>query len=285
MQLRAEAAALANNTYASQFYDDIAQYLPNYVTTSERGSWKAHINLPQGATNPIAILSAPGYDYQDNVFDTTAYQYWAEVPDNGQVEISRVKAGDYRLTVYADNIFGDFVYENVTVKAGQETHIGDIKWTAESAGTELWRLGVPDKSAGEYKHGNTPDASHPLQPPEYRIYWGAYDFIDDFPNGVNFKIGSSSEVNDFNYVHWSVFGGSLTRPQVVASSTINNWTISFDVDDKDIKHTTLGTFTVQFAGVTTAAGNTDVYSSTAKYSNLPYVVAVNGHDLDPYIVP
>ncbi|WRT66806.1 uncharacterized protein IL334_003769 [Kwoniella shivajii] len=281
-QLQEEAEQFANSSYAHQFYDDIARYIPGYVTTSSRGSWTAQLQLPTGAKNTIAILSAPGYDYQDNVFNTSAYQYWAEVGSDGHIEIDRVKEGDYRLTVYADNIFGDFVQENITVTAGQTTKSGIIAWEAESAGTELWRLGVPDKSAGEYKHGYQPDPDHPLHPPQYRIYWGAYDFVDEFPQGVNFKIGESQESVDFNYVHWSVFGGSLTRPAVVAASTVNNWTITFDVEPEDLTGTSNATFTVQLAGASTAAGNTDVYSNTTKYSNLPYVVVINGKELDPW---
>jgi rhamnogalacturonan endolyase len=276
---------MANVNYGSQFYDDIAQYIPNYVTSSQRGTWTAKINLPKGASNAIAILSAPGYDYQDNTANTAAYQYWADIDGNGKVEIDRVKAGDYRLTIYADGIFGDYVYENVTVSAGKQTNSGNIKWDAESSGTELWRLGNPDKSAGEFRHGDTPDPTHPLHPPEYRIYWGAYDFIKDFPTGVHFKIGESNVAQDFNYVHWSVFGGSLNRPEVVAGPSINNWTVSFDLKDSEIKHTTNGTLTIQFAGVATDAGNTDVFSTKLPYYNLPYVVSVNGHDLPPFIVP
>ena len=230
-------------------------------------------------------MTAKGYDYQDNVFDTEAYQYWAEIPSNGKVEITRIKAGDYRLTVYAANIFGDYVYENIAISAGQEMDSGTLTWSAESSGTELWRLGVPDKSAGEYRHGYAPDPSHPLHPPEYRIYWGAYDFLNDFPNGVNFHIGNSSVATDFNYVHWSNFGGTLTRPAVVASPTINNWTVSFDLTANSIVNTSTGTLTIQFAGIATDAGNTDEFSSSERYSDLPYVVAVNGHDLEPFIVP
>ncbi|WWC69791.1 uncharacterized protein I206_103734 [Kwoniella pini CBS 10737] len=283
--LQEEAESFANNTYAHQFYDDIAQHVPGYVTTAQRGSWKAQIQLPEGANNTIAILSAPGYDYQDNVFNTSAYQYWCEVGSDGSVYIDRIKAGEYRLTVYADNIFGDFIQEGIVISASQETDSGQITWNAESAGTELWRLGVPDKSAGEYKHGNHPDPNHPLHPPEYRIYWGAYDYVNDFPNGVNFKIGESNEADDFNYIQWSVFGGSLTRPEVVANPTINNWTISFDLQEQDLTNVSNATLTIQMAGVSTAAGNTDVLSNKTKYSNLPFVVAINSNELEPWVIP
>lgn len=283
--LRADAETLANTQTHAQFYDDIASYVPGYATTKERGSWKAKVNLPKGASNAIAILTAPGYDYQDNAQNASAYQYWANIASNGQVTIPRVKAGDYRLTMYADGIFGDYVQETISVKPGSQTNSGNIKWVAESAGTELWRIGTPDKSAGEYRHGNALDTTHPLHAPEYRIYWGAYDYINDFPNGVNFHVGKSKEATDFNWVHWAAYGSSMTRPGIYADATINNWTISFDTTAKQLKSKTEATFTVQLAGVTTAAGNTDTYSDAAPWYNLPLVVNVNGVDLEAFVIP
>ena len=38
--------------------------------------------------------------------------------------------------------------DDIVVKAGKLTHV-QATWVPESAGTELWRIGVPDKSAGE----------------------------------------------------------------------------------------------------------------------------------------
>lgn len=64
-------------------------------------------------------------------------------------------------------------------------------------GTELWRLGTPDKTAGEFRHGFAKDPDHTLHPEEYRSYWGAWDFPTDFPQGVNFTIGESNEAEDW----------------------------------------------------------------------------------------
>jgi rhamnogalacturonan endolyase len=259
-----------------------------YVTTSQRGSWQAKLNLPKSASNGIAILSQNGVNYQDNVYDTKAYQYWANIDDNGKVNIDRVKAGTYRLTVYAAGVFGFYEQDGVVISAGQNTDSKNIKWDGESAGTELWRIGTPDLSSGEYRHGDMRDLSHPLQPPEYRIYWGAYDFINDFPEGVNFHVGKSSEAKDWNVVHWSVFGGyaNSNRPkQVEGNGEINNWTITFDLNDKDLRKKSDATFTIQLAGAKGASGNTDIYNATEPFSNLPLTVAVNGKELEPWVIP
>jgi rhamnogalacturonan endolyase len=286
--LRSDAAKYANPSFAASFYDDIAHEIPGYIPTSGRGSWQAKLNLPKGASNAIAILSQDRVNYQDNL-DTKAYQYWADIDDhNGKVSIDRVKAGTYRLTVHAAGVFGFYEQDGIVIGAGQNTDSKNIKWDGESAGTELWRIGTPDLSSGEFRHGDARDPTHPLQPPEYRIYWGQYDFINDFPEGVNFVVGKSNEATDWNYVHWSVFGGyaNYRRPkQVEGNGEINNWTITFDLNDKDLRRKSTASFTIQLAGAKTAAGNTDLFNSSEPYSNLPLAVVVNGHELDPWIIP
>ncbi|KAI1144980.1 polysaccharide lyase family 4 protein [Nemania diffusa] len=287
--LRDEALQAASPAWNADFYDSIAKHVANYVPTSGRGSWKAQVKLPQGAKNAVAVLAQNRVDFQDNVEDPTAYQYWADiVARDGGVQIDRVKAGTYRLTVYADGIFGDYIQDDIVVKAGHVTNGGTVRWTPEAAGTELWRIGTPDRSSGEYRHGAARDPTHPLHPPEHRIYFDAYDFIDDFPQGVNFHVGKSDEARDLNYVHWSVFGGGANfhRPEQVAGhGEINNWTISFDVAAASLARKRDATFTVQLAGVKTAAGNTDLFNVSQPYNNVPFVVVVNGNELEPWVIP
>lgn len=142
--LRDEAVRFADSTWNAPFYDDIAAKVPGYAPTSARGGWRATVDIPEGASRPIAILSAAGWDYKDNSQNVKAYQYWADVDvETGEVEIERVKAGTYRLTVYADGIFGSHVQEGVVVEAGSTTDSGEIRWVPESAGRELWRIGTP----------------------------------------------------------------------------------------------------------------------------------------------
>ena len=226
-------------------------------------------------------------DYQDNVIDPLTYQYWADIDSDGNVEIDRVRAGTYRLTVYADGIFGDFIKDDIVIEAGKTKECGTLKWIAESAGTELWRIGTPDKTGGEWRHGDVLSDT-PLHPPEYRVYWGAFDYISDFPDGVNFYVGKSDTYKDFNYIHWSVFGGyanSRRSEQVAGNGEINNWTITFDTNQHQLVNKTEATFTIQLAGAKTAAGNTNVFNLTQPWNDLPFVVVVNGHELEPWIIP
>ncbi|KXJ85533.1 rhamnogalacturonate lyase [Microdochium bolleyi] len=315
LTLRADAAQYADPTWNADFYDSIAKHVPNLVTSQQRGEFKTKIDLPKNAKNAIVVLSENGVDFQDNVYDSKVYQYWAEVDKAGRATIPRVKAGTYRVTVYADSVFGQFVQDNVVVTASK-TKDFSVKWREESAGRELFRIGTPDKSSGEYRHGYERDQSRSAHLEQYRIYWAVSDFVKDFPNGITYKVGKSDPAKDLNYVHWSVFGGyanSLRTEPYVGNGNVNNWTIQFDVDKHALgppgppgpphgpaaiapaapgpgpagpgQHPRKATFTVQLAGAKTAAGNTDVYNASEPHANLRYTVSVNGRDLEPWVIP
>ncbi|KAI1102276.1 polysaccharide lyase family 4 protein [Jackrogersella minutella] len=285
--LREDAVKFANPEWNAEFYDSIAEHVPNYVTSKERTTWNLQVDLPETAKNPIAVLAQNGVDFQDNVLDTKAYQYWAEIDEGGHASIPRVKAGTYRLTIYADGIFGQYIQDDVNVSTGKVVTT-QVKWAEESQGEEIFRIGTPDKSSGEYRHGYEPDPTHPRHPEQYRIYWAVYDFVDDFPDGVTFKVGESDVAKDLNYVHWSVFGGyanSLRSEPYYGNGNVNNWTIVFDLEKSQFYQKQQATFTVQLAGAKTAAGNTDVFNASEPHSNLAYIVNINGKDLAPWIIP
>lgn len=116
----------------------------------------------------------------------------------------------------------------------------------------------------------------------------SYDFVDDFPDGVVYKVGESDVSQDLNYVHWSVFGGyaNYERPEAYyGDGNVNNWTVLFDVKNNEIEHKRRATFTVQLAGAKTAAGNTDVFNASEPHANLRYTVSINGKDLEPWTIP
>ncbi|TYJ55124.1 hypothetical protein B9479_004161 [Cryptococcus floricola] len=268
--LYADAKSYSNSSFATDFYDDVADLIPGYTPSSQRGDFNAQIELPANATNAKVVLAQNGVDFQDN--------YWANVSSNGTVSIPRVRAGTYRVTVYAEGVFGQFEQDDVVVSAGDGNEAPFfIKWKAESNGAELWRIGVPDKTAGEFRHGFAKDSNHSLHQEEYRQYWGVWDFPTDFPNGVNYTIGRSDPAKDWNYVHYSIYGGTYTRPGYVVDN-VNVWTVNWAPDgDLNVTGKTAA-LTIQLAGARTASGNLDIPEPTSNYSNVDYTVRVNDND-------
>ncbi|KAJ5167558.1 CAZyme family PL4 [Penicillium canariense] len=274
-ELRAEAEELANPAWNAAFYDSIAKHVVGYAPSGQRGSVRGKVKLPKGAARPIAILTANGVYFQDNSAVSDSYQYWIDIESDGSFTMGHVKAGKYRLTIYAEGIFGDFIRDDIVVHAGKQTIFRDT-WEEESFGTEIWRLGIPDKSSGEFRHGNARDTTHPLHPPEYLIYWGAYDWSMDFPQGINYTIGTSSPAADWNTVHWSVFGPTPSNSHVEYNTT-HDWNIHFALDATALHQRKTASLTVQLAGAKTAAGNTDVWNVNEMYNNLSLQSYINDH--------
>lgn len=280
-KLAADAAQFANPLWNAQFYDDIAKHVPNYVTSDKRTTWSAIVEVPSQAKRPIAVLSENGHDFQDNVQRQGSMQYWGEIDKNtGTVEIPRVREGTYRLTVYADDVFGWFIEDDVEVQLSTNTSTPKrYHWQEESAGTEIWRIGTPDKSAGEFKHGNKPFANKTNHPEEFRMYWAMWDFPTDFPDGVDFRIGESNIAEDFNYIHWSVIShvGNWFRDEPYHKN-VNNWTIRFDLTDAQLADKNTATLTVDLAGVKTG-------SNDDRWVNLPYTLNMNDKDVETWVIP
>ncbi|KAJ7600777.1 galactose mutarotase-like protein [Mycena floridula] len=271
-KLRYDAEEEASFSKYAAFYDSIAHHVPGFSSSTNRGSISLSIALPPAAEDAVAVLSAEGFEFQSNILDLKAHQYWGDIVD-GRVELTNVVEGDYRLTVYAKGVFGTFVQENIKVDAKSIARISGLKWIEESAGKELWRIGIPDRSAGEYKHGfeRDPDKSYHIM--EYRNYWGAYNFSTDFPNGVSIQVGKSDLAKDWNYAQFSEVGGDLLTPgNSTGARQKLNFTIHFEMAATP-PATNNATFTIQLAGASGATGNEDF--SSAQFASFPLNAFVN----------
>ncbi|KAJ7236239.1 galactose mutarotase-like protein [Mycena rebaudengoi] len=260
--LRADAESKADFFAYAIFYQSIAHLVPGFIPPTERGTVSLeHMSLPPAATDAVAVLSAPGLDYPRNILNLKAFQYWGDVSPAGGLKIGNVADGTYRLTVYAKGVFGSFIKEGVEVRAGRITRLKGLVWKEESAGTEVWRIGTPDRSAGEFKHGFERNPNKTFHPMEYRSYWGAYSFANDFPLGVNFVVGKSNVGTDWNYAQLATNGQNV------------NFTIQFDLLQAP-EADSLATFTIQLAGASGATGNEDF--SNATFASFPLEATVNG---------
>jgi rhamnogalacturonan endolyase len=121
--------------------------------------------------------------------DAKFYQFWTRGDDQGRFVIRNVRPGSYTLHAIADGVLGEFTLTNVTVAVSQTNRLADRVWTPVRHGRTLWEIGVPDRTAREFRHG------------DHYWQWGLYfEYPEEFTNDVNFVIGQSDWRRDWNYV-------------------------------------------------------------------------------------
>lgn len=119
--------------------------------------------------------------------DGKYYQFWVRGDKDGKFTIPNVRPGTYTLHAFADGVLGEYAKADVTVAAGKPVDLGSLNWQPVRYGKQLWEIGIPDRTAGEYLHG------------DHYWRWGLYNqYPKDFPNDVNFVIGKSDYRKDWN---------------------------------------------------------------------------------------
>jgi rhamnogalacturonan endolyase len=128
----------------------------------------------------------PQVDWQR---DAKFYQFWSRADAKGRFKIPNVRPGNYTLHAIADGVLGEFTLTNVTVVSAEKKSLGELQWTPARFGHTVWQIGIPDRTAREFRHG------------DHYWQWGLYfDYPKEFPNDVNFIIGKSDLRKDWNYV-------------------------------------------------------------------------------------
>ncbi|WP_348216044.1 polysaccharide lyase family protein [Luteolibacter sp.] len=198
-QLWSSALERAKTERAAWPYPWVKQ--DDYPAAAARGgvSGKIRIEDPAGPPTPLAGmwvgLTAPDYATRDRWNDGTVgwqrdgkfYQYWTHAGADGSFSIKGVRPGTYVLHAFTNGVFGEFQQSGVKVNAGGIASAGELVWTPERAGPTLWQIGIPDRSAAEFRNGD-----------QY-WHWGNYlKFKTDFPDGVNYIVGKSDWKKDWN---------------------------------------------------------------------------------------
>ena len=153
-------------------------------------------NAPGSTNFPPRGLGPPGgsgrngfppkLDWQR---DAKFYQFWVRADAQGRFNIPNVRPGEYWLRAIADGVIGEFALTNVAVAAGTSVGVGTLEWQPVRYGKTIWEIGVPDRTAREFRHG------------DHYWQWGLYfKYADEFTNDVNFVIGQSNPRTDWNYV-------------------------------------------------------------------------------------
>lgn len=146
------------------------------------GAWIGLTHAPY----EVDINSVPTlFDWQ---LDGKYYQYWARVDAKGNFIIPNARPGTYVLYAFNDGILGDYSKADVTIQAGKITQLGTLNWVPVRNGKQLWEIGIPNRSAEEFRHG------------DHYWQWGLYNlYPQEFPNDVDFIIGKSDYRHDWNY--------------------------------------------------------------------------------------
>ncbi|MGA2061858.1 MAG: polysaccharide lyase family protein [Thermoguttaceae bacterium] len=169
--------------------------------------------------------------------DAKYYEFWVRGDDQGLFSIPNVRPGVYTLHAIADGVLGEYAKTDVTVEAGKSVDLGSIEWKPVRYGKQLWDIGIADRTAAEFLHG------------DHYWQWGLYnEYPKDFPDDVNFIIGKSDYHKDWNYCQcpradrpdgttWSVTFDLAEAPHGKATLRLalagtSAWSIAATVNDQ-----------------------------------------------------
>jgi len=168
---------------------------PNYIPPRLGGSApglnrRNFTNTPLGGFTNFPSGLRGGFPAEvDWQRDAKHYQFWINVTPTGKFAIPNVRPGTYTLRAIADGVIGELAVTNIVIAEAETKQFGAIPWTPTRYGRTLWQIGVPDRTAREFRHG------------DHYWQWGLYfQYPKDFPQDVDYIIGRSDWRKDWNYV-------------------------------------------------------------------------------------
>ncbi|HSC37294.1 MAG TPA: polysaccharide lyase family protein, partial [Chitinophagaceae bacterium] len=142
------------------------------------GAWIGVTDLQDGATN-----------FQ---FECKNYQYWVKTDNAGNFTIPNIRPGTYSLFAFGDGAAGEYRQDNVVVTAGNTTSLGTITRTIDRTyGSLVWEIGVPDRTAGEFKMGDF----------DYCEGFVEHKFADSFPPTIEYNTADNNWATVLPYAH------------------------------------------------------------------------------------
>jgi len=190
-----------------------------YPLAVGRGSMfgRLKVNDPQDARASAAgawvgLIPPPATDAaRDWQQQAKGYQYWVRADEDGNFNIPAVRPGTYELRAFNNGVLGEYTNGNITaVSASVMRALGDLTWTPTRLGQQRWQIGIANRNAMEYRHGN-----------HYWQYGLFESYPAEFPNDVAFTIGESDFRTDWNYAQPTVWDGSTWAGP--------SWIVEFDL--------------------------------------------------------
>ncbi len=178
----------------------------------QRGAVAGQIVLADGAnkmTNLLVGLADAAADWQR---DAKHYEFWVRGDAQGRFRIPKVRPGGYTLHAIADGVLGEFAKTGVEVAEGKSLELGRLEWRPVRNGRQVWEIGVPNRSAEEFRHG------------DHYWQWGLYnEYPKEFPDDVRYVIGKSDWRRDWNYV----------QPPRISEKSVapTTWSIAFEMPE------------------------------------------------------
>ncbi|HSV27440.1 MAG TPA: polysaccharide lyase family protein, partial [Sedimentisphaerales bacterium] len=168
----------------------------HYPLAGERGTVRGRLTVkdPQdpAASSGGAWVGLAAPEEQDINWQKQAkgYQFWARADRDGNFEIPNVRPGNYTMYAFVKGVMDEYRKDGIKVAAGGNIDMGEVVWAPKRYGKEIWQIGIADRTAAEFRHGEK-WYQHGLP----KLY------PQDFPNEVNYVVGKSDWRKDWNYGH------------------------------------------------------------------------------------
>ena len=230
-----------------------------YKKTNERGTIKGKLRI-NDPTVPLASAANMWIGVAIPPSSTTGaadfqlwsknYQFWVKTDSVGNFKIANVLPGVYDMYAFGPGAAGQMTKTAYAkVVAGDTTQLGNVDWIPYRLAPTVWEIGIPDRSAKEFKHGNDAWYGGTYPDPNWAVFM---NYQTEFPNEVNYTIGQSNWATDWNFVQpYNIVGtGQTVAPE---------WKVNFKLTSKP-----------------TAGSNSSVYVAAASSYTAPLFVKVNG---------
>lgn len=180
---------------------------PAYVHDSGRGVVKGHLvindtNVNSSAANNWVGLSRTQTGQQVKEFQLfgTPYQFWVKTDSAGYFTIPNVIADSgYNFYAFGPGCAGQLTKPNfVKLNAGDTLNLGDVIWTPDRVAPTVWEIGIPDRNATEFFHGNDWFTSNTYPDSNWAIFM---NYPREFPNDVNYTVGKSNWATEIGRAH------------------------------------------------------------------------------------